>query len=216
MQARSVATQFFECTSITQYSSSWKPFRTRIDPVVYAPLATVWRPRSLRTFSLRKVPAEAIVSLLREIAGRSREGRSNIPSAGAIHGLRFVALCSETGTVLMPNAIRTSNNVAVDPEAVRSAILNQLQGSFWVVLIAAKVDSYVSEYGARGGRYALLEAGHCAQELLHLLRTTGIHACPIGAFNDVQCNDLVMFDADASARVVYALALGFEGVGLMP
>ncbi len=53
-----------------------------------------------------------------------------------------------------------------------------------VLLISAVYGRSESKYGARGRRYAQLEAGHAAQNVLLQAVALGLAALPIGAFDD--------------------------------
>jgi SagB-type dehydrogenase family enzyme len=53
-----------------------------------------------------------------------------------------------------------------------------------VVLIAAVYEGIERKYGERGRRYAKVEAGHAAQNILLQAVSQGIGAVPVGAFHD--------------------------------
>ena len=67
------------------------------------------------------------------------------------------------------------------------------------------------KYGERGYRFALLECGHIAQNLLLAAEAEGLAAVPIGGFVDDMINDLMGLDG-VSEAVVYVVLAGSRAV----
>lgn len=53
-----------------------------------------------------------------------------------------------------------------------------------VLVLTADLGAATAVHGARGYRYALLEAGHLAQNLLLLATAADLPACPVAGFAD--------------------------------
>ena len=63
------------------------------------------------------------------------------------------------------------------------------------------------KYGERGYRFALLEAGHAAQNMLLAATALALAALPLGGFYDRRLDELVGADGLDEATL-YAIALG--------
>jgi SagB-type dehydrogenase family enzyme len=60
-----------------------------------------------------------------------------------------------------------------------------------VVLLTAVINRTAVKYGSRGYRYALLEAGHLAQNLCLTATALGLPSAPVGGFADSGLLDLI-------------------------
>jgi len=77
-----------------------------------------------------------------------------------------------------------------------------------VIVIVALVAPYVSRYGERGYRFALLEAGAIAHELETRAARRGIGACALGGFVDSELASALDLDIACGEQPVLCLALG--------
>lgn len=151
--------------------------------------------------------------LLGHAARADVEGRRPHPSAGARYALRLdlVALRCEGvapgvhryDAVAHGLRTRVTGDVA---QAVGAAF-----GRAWVqearalLVVSADLDEATVEHDVRGYRYALMEAGHLAQNLLLLAAAADLPACPLGGFADRALSQVV---ADPAGEVtLYAIAL---------
>jgi SagB-type dehydrogenase family enzyme len=80
------------------------------------------------------------------------------------------------------------------------------QPSLMIVLSAVFARTQL-KYVERGYRFALLEAGHIAQNMLLAAEALGLAACPVGGFWDDPLNDLLGFDSNEEAAV-YGVLIG--------
>jgi SagB-type dehydrogenase family enzyme len=86
--------------------------------------------------------------------------------------------------------------------------LEETIGKTCVCLIMSAVMPRVKfKYGERAYRFALLETGHIAQNLLLSAYAEGLGACPIGGFLDDPLNDLLGFDG-VQEIVLYLVLIG--------
>ena len=76
-----------------------------------------------------------------------------------------------------------------------------------VVFLTADLPPMLRRYGDRGYRFALLEAGHVAQNLLLACAATGLGAVALGGFDDELAGDTVPAAAPG-ASPLYAVVLG--------
>ena len=63
------------------------------------------------------------------------------------------------------------------------------------------------KYGLRGYRFALLEAGHVAQNLLLAATALGLAAVPLGAFFDRRADVFLRLDG-VNESTLYTIAVG--------
>lgn len=84
-------------------------------------------------------------------------------------------------------------------EAVRKACV--------CLLLSAVMPRVKFKYGERAYRFALMETGHIAQNLLLATHAEGLGACPVGGFLDDPLNDLLGFDG-VQEIVIYLLLIG--------
>ena len=76
-----------------------------------------------------------------------------------------------------------------------------------LMVISAVFSRSTRKYGDRGYRFALLEAGHLAQNLLLTAEGLRLGAVPLGGFHDDMVNRLLGVDGEAEAAV-HAVAIG--------
>jgi SagB-type dehydrogenase family enzyme len=77
-----------------------------------------------------------------------------------------------------------------------------------VVFVTATFWRSRFKYGQRGYRFALLEAGHVAQNLLLAATALGLASVPLGGFFDRQVNDLLGVDGLHEAAL-YVIPAGY-------
>lgn len=75
-----------------------------------------------------------------------------------------------------------------------------------VFLLTSIMSRTVVKYSERGYRFALMESGHLAQNILLLSEAIGRQACPLGGFRDQAIVDLL--DLDEGELPLYAISIG--------
>jgi hypothetical protein len=174
-------------------------------------VSRLWRPASVRSFSDVVVPVPAVCGVLDRAYGIHR-GRRNVPSTGALYGLRITAVPMSGGAPIRVSNMGTMVPVPgahVDGLVLRESLFHQLEGNPWVVILQGDVALYTNRYGARGYRYLMLEAGHFGQEAVRAATDARLVCCPLGGFDDHRLNRL-FGGALTCSPVVYALAIGYE------
>lgn len=159
---------------------------------------------SVRSFLKEEVSNEHAASLSRAALEGWGIHRS-VPSAGGLYPCRVIALVRRGNTyhtpILQELSVRRVKNFFVPHAPCVSAPI--------YMIIVANYDRATKKYGARGWRYAILEAGHIAQNIeLHALEL-GLATCEIGAFKESTCiHALKLSEMDVPLIVVaggYAL-----------
>ena len=135
-------------------------------------------------------------------------GRTS-PSAGSLYPLELYVVAPDLFghyvardhrvDVLGEKDVRAELAVsALGQEPVRAAALT--------IVVTAVYERTVRKYGARGRRYAKLEAGHAAQNVLLQVVALGLGAVPIGAFDDRRVADTLRLPDDRAP--LYLVAVG--------
>ena len=173
----------------------------------------VARRRSEREFTNQAVTEAEISQLLWAAQGITADwGGRTSPSAGALYPLELYLVTRSTYGHYRPQGHRLEvladrdlrGEVAAaarDQPAVRHAPLT--------IVISAVYARTVKKYGSRGRRYAELEAGHVAQNVLLQAVALGLVAVPIGAFDDQRLAATLRLPSDRSP--LYIIALGHPG-----
>lgn len=139
------------------------------------------------------------------------------PSAGALYPIELYVIVQRV-TDLQPgvyhyNVPDHALERMPDPPDLTTGIRTlgyyeqTLAGASVLVVLTAVFERTTFKYGDRGYRFALLDAGHVAQNLLLVAATTSLGAVPIGGFRDDQLSELVGADG-VNEAAVYVIAVG--------
>jgi SagB-type dehydrogenase family enzyme len=141
--------------------------------------------------------------------------RRPVPSGGALYPLELYVLALDVEAIepsvlhynpfrhrlelLGPLDVDRAEATLVDPALAESAAA--------LVVVTAMFWRSRFKYGARGYRFALIEAGHVVQNAVLAATALGVTALPVGGFYDRLVDDLVGADSLDEASV-YAVVLG--------
>lgn len=147
------------------------------------------RRRSMREFAARELDAAEIAQLCWAAQGVTEPhmGLRTAPSAGALYPLELDIVTAAGVDRYLPHEHALMRRIAHDVRAALTrAALSQscIAHAACVLAIAAVPRRTATKYGARGVRYATLEAGHAAQNVLLQACALGLAAVPAGAFDD--------------------------------
>jgi SagB-type dehydrogenase family enzyme len=169
------------------------------------------RRRSVREFSTRPLTEQQLGQLLWAAQGISGpEGLRTAPSAGALYGLEIYAATAEGFYRYVPEAhqLEIQSEEDLRPALCRAALDQEsvlVAGAVFV--IAAVYDRLAGKYGEeRSVRYAHLEAGHAAQNLLLQGAALGLGSVPMGAFRDGQVQRVLSLPPEQSP--LYLIPVG--------
>jgi len=127
-------------------------------------------------------------------------GRDTVEKVGA--GLYLYESSSHTATLLLEGDHR---------DELAGAALSQ----FWMarspllLVVAAEFDRITGKYGTRGERYAVMEAGHIAQNIMLQAVALGLVSGIVGAFVDVEIQRILHLDRRVTPLVI--LPVGHPG-----
>jgi len=207
-----------------QRSSRRHPHRTGIDLPRPRPLRTrLDRTLARRTSRAPKrrapLPLAAVSSILHRAYSAHetpRGARRPVPSAGALYPLELYASCPAVEgappgllhydpfghrlEALVDRDVHAELGAALsDPAAIEEAAL--------VLVVTAVLWRSRFKYGARGYRFALLEAGHLAQNVLLACSALRLPALPLGGFFDRRLDAVVGANGVDEASL-YVLVVG--------
>lgn len=162
--------------------------------------------RSLRSYSRAALKLEESAQLLWAAQGTtSRSGYRTAPSAGALYPLETF-LCTGRVDGLPAGVYRyrpEQHDLLLLAEGDRRAELAAAAlGQSWVrdapvvVALAAVYRRVTGRYQQRGIRYAWVEAGHAAQNLLLQAVALGLGGVPVGAFDDRAVARILRMNSD--------------------
>ncbi len=152
--------------------------------------------RSVRDLSDRELTEVEIGQLLWAAQGvTDTEGRRTAPSAGALYPLELYAVMAAGLFHYEPARHALALVRGGDLRGrLRAAALDQtaVGAAPLVVVVTAVPARTEARYGPeRAMRYAHLEAGHAAQNLLLEATALGLGAVPVGAFDDAAVGSLL-------------------------
>ena len=186
------------------------------------------RRRSQRAFADRPIAPDVLSALLESGYGVTRVlppederpalSLRAVPSGGALYPLELYAgvvrvdelepglyhfdpLCSGLEVLRSSLAADELATLSTYPEIASSCSV--------LVFIAAIFGRTRFKYGLRGYRFALLEAGHVAQNVTLAAASLGLAAVPLGAFYDRRTDAFLGLDG-VNESTLYAIALGPE------
>jgi SagB-type dehydrogenase family enzyme len=168
--------------------------------------------RSRREFATRRPSLEQVGHLCWAAQGltEGEQGLRTVPSAGATYAITLLVV--EPEGVYRYDALghRLNRLLAGD---VREPLQAAAEGQPCVgeaplcLVLAVEPAVVAARYGRRRGwRYALLEAGHAAQNVLLQAEALGLAGVPVGAFEDRQVARVL--GLEPGLHPVYLLPIG--------
>lgn len=179
--------------------------------------AALARRRSVREFSPDPVSLGEISQLLWAAQGTtSGWGGRTAPSGGACYPLETYAVVGETIEGPAAGVYRYEPEghllTMVREGDHRRALADAALGQGFIaaapvdIVFSAVFGRITGRYGERGKRYALMEAGHAAQNVLLQAVVMGLGGVPVGAFDDDGVGQVLRLGTGEKA--LYLLAIG--------
>ncbi|HOI93278.1 MAG TPA: SagB/ThcOx family dehydrogenase [Syntrophobacter fumaroxidans] len=172
--------------------------------------------RSVRSYTGVPLSIEELSQLLWAAQGMSHpRGYRTAPSAGALYPLEFLVAAGRVGA-LSPGVYRYDphrHEIVLHREGDRRANLRRAAldqsavGNAPAVLIFCAVyERTTRKYGERGVRYAMMEAGHAAQNVHLQVVSLGLGTVLIGAFRDDQVKSVL--ELGGNEEPLYLMPVG--------
>lgn len=175
--------------------------------------------RSTRMFTDQEISLKQIARLLRLSYGKIQSKEtlcSTVPSAGGLFPLHVYLLSSKTeldpGIYHYYFISEWLDQIAPVPDIknrMQNILLkNPIQGTPALYLcITADLKEVCAKYGERGYRFALLEAGHLAQNIMLVTESMKLGSLALGGYQDTLLAQAIGIDNDEE-KVVYLIAIG--------
>ena len=186
----------------------------------------ITRRRSNREFGSEPIPADVLAALLHAGYGVTGEFESqrnrpvlrlrSVPSGGALYPLELYVAASRVAELepglyhfdpLSAGLEVLRPRVTADELAPLSTYPEVTSSCAVLILIAAIFGRTRFKYGLRGYRFALLEAGHVAQNIVLAATALDLAAVPLGAFHDRRTDVFLGLDG-VNESTLYTIALG--------
>lgn len=176
----------------------------------------LWKRRSVRAYSDRPLSMEQIGALCWAAQGitNPEKGLRTAPSAMTLYSIQVFVVNGEGVYAYLP-AEHTLRLVQ------KGAILDRLRplppnppdlGKAPVVLVLGMNLAPLTErVGARAERYAFMETGHVAQNVLLQATALGLGSIPVGGFDEEKVSALLKLPD--GVRPVYLLPVGYPAPG---
>jgi len=188
---------------------------------------TIVKRRTIRAISRESLSLSSLSRLLvdtngitgeTDIAGKKMSLRA-CPSAGALYPVELYILCNNVEGAT--RGLYHFNPLTLElclldseysPDVLMRICCGQPQAKIVpaVVVFTAVLQRPLRKYGSRGYRYALLEIGHAAQNLLLSCAANGLACMTTGGFYDDQLNHLLRVDG-LDETAMYVAFIGHTG-----
>lgn len=174
----------------------------------------------------RPIRLESVATLLHCAYGVTRDQRAlgfprsfrTVPSAGALYPLELYLHCGHSEA--FPSGLYhydpTKNHLRLlqngdQSKAIAPMLVQQSMAydASIIVFITAVFERCTFKYGDRGYRFALLEAGHVAQNLNLAAIGLGLGSINLGGFHDRQIDSFLDLDG-LTQSTLYIVAVGNE------
>lgn len=177
---------------------------------------SIFRRRSVREYATGPLTLEEVSQLMWAAQGITADwGGRTAPSAGALYPLEtYIVVGSVTG--LAPGVYRyvptfhrliETGNVDIRSSLAQAALGQEsVKKGAIVIVMSADYQRTTTKYGPRGIRYAHLEAGHAAQNIVLQATALDLNSVTIGAFRDEVLKELLSLPDDEEP--LYILPVG--------
>lgn len=176
----------------------------------------LWKRRSVRAYSDRVLNTEQIGALCWAAQGitNPEKGLRTAPSAMTLYSIQVFVVNSEGVYAYLPaeHALRLVQKGAI-LEKLRLLPPNPpMLGKAPVILVLGMNLAPLAErVGGRAERYAFMETGHVAQNVLLQATALGLGSIPVGGFDEEKVSELLKLPE--GIRPVYLLPVGYPAPG---
>lgn len=176
---------------------------------------SIFKRKSVRSFSDKEIQIEMVSQLLWAAQGKNFSKRT-APSAGAIYPLEIYIFLKKQGiyyynfkkNILNLKIKEDDNQTLLKKLAQFSLNQNFIYEAPINMIICVDFPKIIRGYGDRGRRYALIEVGHCAQNIHLEAVALKLGSVPIGAFQDQNIKTLLKLPDNLDP--IYIIPIGYS------
>ncbi|OGS21809.1 MAG: hypothetical protein A2252_06535 [Elusimicrobia bacterium RIFOXYA2_FULL_39_19] len=169
--------------------------------------------RSVRQFKNKDLTLEQISQLLWAGQGitDTKNKLKSAPSAGALYPIDLYVVTSKGVFSYTADGHKIARTLRAD---LRQGLSNACQGQTFIaeagitIIITATLSKTTWRYGEKGIRFASLEAGHVAQNILLQAVPLKLNAIPVGQFNDKEVKALL--ELPTEQLPIYIIPIGYQ------
>lgn len=183
---------------------------------------TIKMRRTIRSFTSQQLTLEQFSQLLWASYGVTEERgfKRAAASGGACYPMDIYVIVGEQGVKGMGGGIYHYEPVGHSVSLIlggdlREALARASLGQMWMarpplnLVICVEYDRITARYGDRGVRYALIEAGHIAQNIFLQAEALGLGAGIVGAFQDEAV--IQVMGTPPSREPLLIMPVGYKG-----
>lgn len=170
---------------------------------------------SFRNYEQVDLTMEVLLQILKKSYFLEKKGdeiKSLTPSAGGLYPIEMYVLTSAShylkGTY---HYLRSEAKLNYIRDAIPFDSFLPINNSFvysasFVIVMTARMEEIINKYGARGYRYALLEAGHIGQNISRaVIDNPDLGCCAIGGFYDDKLHRALNLPLDEVPLYLYCI-----------
>jgi SagB-type dehydrogenase family enzyme len=177
--------------------------------------------RTIRSFALRSLSLTHCSQLLWAAQGITQDNgfKRGAPSAGALYPIDIYTIVGEDCVSGLESGVYHYDSDGhyislISTQDLRNKLARAALSQMWIAnaplifLITAEYSRITQKYGRRGIRYAIIEAGHVAQNILLQSEALGLGAGLVGAFNDDEIKQSMDLNPDHEPLLI--LPVGYK------
>ncbi|MFJ7404641.1 MULTISPECIES: SagB/ThcOx family dehydrogenase [unclassified Lysinibacillus] len=170
---------------------------------------------SFRSYEKVDLKMDVLLQILKKsyfLEKKGEEIKSLTPSAGGLYPIEMYVLTSTShylkGTY---HYLRSEAKLNYIRDAIEFDSFLPINNSFvysapFVIVMTARMEEIINKYGARGYRYALLEAGHIGQNISRaIMDNPDLGCCAIGGFYDDKLHSALNLPLDEVPLYLYCI-----------
>ncbi len=170
----------------------------------------IFERESVRKFWDKEIEPEKLSLLLWAVQGKKSDKRT-APSAGAVYPLEIFVILKKKGLFyydINNHSLILKKEGDIGKE-LASAAWNQefIEQAPLILIILANFSKIIQRYSDRGVKYAIIEVGHCAQNVHLEAVSLELGSVPIGAFEDKKVKKLL--ELQESLDPIYIIPIGY-------
>jgi SagB-type dehydrogenase family enzyme len=177
--------------------------------------------RTIRSYRVKPLTLEQLSQIFWAAQGitEDRGYKRAAPSGGALYPMDIYAVVGDScveglGAGIYHYDPRKHAALSIMEGDLRKDVARSSLSQMWMaeapinLVITAEYSRITSKYGARGERYAMIEAGHIGQNIFLQAEALGLRAGIVGAFHDKDVNRIMKINRSHEPLLI--MPVGYE------